>query len=162
MAIFNKNTLVQVSGFDNEIIAGELVWQQKTYWNLTMTAADGVTPIDLTGAAIDAQIIRRAISNIQDTRNGLSFDIANYSPTPTPVVLSITNRNDAAGFFTLVINDYAWDLIDSDPELDINAQDCVGFSGRIKISFPEDGTNPADDSIIFLLFLVRSDGIVVE
>ena len=162
MAIFNKNTLVQVSGFDNEIIAGELVWQQKTYWNLTMTAADGVTPINLTGAAIDAQIIRRAISNIQDTRNGLSFDIANYSPTPTPVTLSITNRDNLNGFFTLVINDYAWDLIDSDPELDINAVDCVGFSGRIKISFPADGTNPADDSIIFLLFLVRSDGIVVE
>lgn len=162
MAIFNKNTLVQVSGFDNEIIAGELVWQQKTYWNLTMTAADGVTPIDLTGAAIDAQIIRRAISNIQDTRNGLSFDIANYSPTPTPVTLSITNRDDMNGFFTLVINDYAWDLIDSDPELDINAVDCVGFSGRIKISFPANSTNPADDSIIFLLFLVRSDGIVVE
>lgn len=162
MAIFNKNTLVQVSGFDNEIIAGELVWQQKTYWNLTMTAADGVTPIDLTGATIDAQIIRRAISNIQDTRNGLSFDIANYSPTPTPVSLTIANRDDLTGFFTLVIDDDTWGLIDSDPELDINAQDCVGFSGRIKIGFPADSTNPADDSIIFLLFLVRSDGIVVE
>jgi len=162
MAVFNKNTLVQVSGFDNEIIAGELVWQQKTYWNLTMTAADGVTPIDLSGATIDAQIIRRAISNITDTRNGLSFDIANYTPTPTPIPLSITNRDDTAGFFTLVIDDYSWDLIDSDPELDINAQDCVGFSGRIKIGFPANGTNPADDSIIFLLFLVRSDGIVVE
>lgn len=162
MAVFNKNTLVQVSGFDNEIIAGELVWQQKTYWNLTMTAADGVTPIDLSGATIDAQIIRRAISNITDTRNGLSFDIANYTPTPTPIPLSITNRDDTAGFFTLVIDDYSWDLIDSDPELDINAQDCVGFSGRIKIGFPANATNPADDSIIFLLFLVRSDGIVVE
>ena len=31
MAIFNKNTLQQVSGFDNEIIAGELVYNQKTY-----------------------------------------------------------------------------------------------------------------------------------
>lgn len=162
MAIFNKNTLVQVSGFDNEIIAGELVWQQKTYWNLTLTAADGITPIDLAGATIDAQIIRRQISNIQDTRNGLSFDIANYSPTPTPVSLTIANRNDATGFFTLVIDDDAWGLIASDPELNINAQDCVGFSGRIKIGFPENETNPADDSIIFLLFLVRSDGIVVE
>lgn len=161
MAIFNKNTLLQVSGFDNEIIAGELVWQQKTYWNLTMTAADGTTPIDLTGASIDAQIVRRAVSNIQDTRNGLSFDIANYTPTPEPVVLSITNRDNLNGFFTLVINDYTWDLINSDPELDINAVDCVGFSGRIKIGFPANLTNPQDDSIIFLLFLVRSDGIVV-
>lgn len=162
MAVFNKNTLVQVSGFDNEIIAGELVWQQKGYWNLAMTAADGVTPIDLTGASIDAQIIRRAISNIQDTRSGLSFDIANYSPTPTPVTLSIANRVNLSGTFTLVFDDSAWSLIDSDPELDINAQDCVGFSGRIKIGFPSNSTNPAEDLIIFLLFLVRSDGIVVE
>ena len=71
-----------MSGFDNPIIAGELVWEQSTYWNLTITANDNVTPIDLTGATIDANIIRRAMSNITDTRNGLTFDIANYSPPP--------------------------------------------------------------------------------
>ena len=161
MAIFNKNSLTQVSGFDNPIIAGELVWEQSTYWNLTITANDNVTPIDLTDATIDASIIRRAMSNINDTRNGLTFDIANYTPTPTPVPLTITNRDDALGKFTLVIDDSAWDLMNDDPELDINAVDCVGFSGRIKISFPA-SANPQNDYIVFLLFLVRSDGIVVE
>lgn len=161
MAIFNKNTLLQVSGFDNEIIAGELVWQQKTYWNLTITATDGVTPIDLTGATIDAQIVRRSISNIQDTRNGLTFDIANYTPAPTPITLTISNRSNSTGFFTLVIDDTVWSLISSDPQLNIAAVDCVAFSGRLKIGFPANATNPQDDSIIFLLFLVRSDGIVV-
>lgn len=162
MAVFNKNTLTQVSGFDNPIIAGELVWQQQTYWNMSLTADDGITPIDLTGATIDAQIIRRAVSNIVDTRNGLSFDIANYEPTPSPIPLSITNRSNATGFFTLVIDDTAWGLIATDPELDINAQDCVGYSGRIKIAFPANTNNPQDDAIVFLLFLVRSDGIIVE
>ena len=162
MAIFNKNSLTQVSGFDNPIIAGELVWEQSTYWNLSITGNDEITPIDLTGATIDAHIIRRAMSNINDTRNGLTFDIANYDPPPSPVALSITNRNDATGFFTLVINDATWSLIDSDPELNINAVDCVGFSGRIKISFPVTGATPQNDYIIFLLFLIRSDGIVVE
>lgn len=162
MAIFNQNSLTQVSGFDNPIIAGELVWEQSTYWNLRITASDNVTPIDLTNATIDAQIIRRAMSNIQDTRSGLSFDIANYSPTPSPIPLTITNRDDTTGFFTVVIDDSAWSLISSDPELDINAEDCVGFSGRIKVSFAPSGSNPANDYIIFLLFLVRSDGIVVE
>lgn len=162
MAIFAKNALTQVSGFDNPIIAGELVWEQSTYWNLTITANDNVTPIDLTGATIDANIIRRAMSNITDTRNGLTFDIANYSPTPTPIALSITNRDDVTGFFTLVIGNDTWDVMNDDPELNINAQDCVGFSGRIKISFPASGGNPQNDYIIFLLFLVRSDGIVVE
>ena len=61
MAVFNKNTLTQISGFDNQIIAGELVYQQKTYWNLSFSQ-DGA-PIDLTGATIDAQIIRRKLSD---------------------------------------------------------------------------------------------------
>lgn len=159
MALFSKNTITQVSGFDNPLITGELVYNQSTYWNLVFTSNNA--PVDLTGATISAQIVRRTVTNLQDTRNGLSFDIGNYSPTPTPVSLTITNRNDVAGAFTLVIDDSAWSLITSDPELYINAVDPVCFSGRIKISFPAGGGNPADDGIIFLMFLVRSDGIVV-
>jgi hypothetical protein len=159
MAIFNKNTLTQISGFDNPIIAGELVYNQATFWNLAFTS-DGAA-VNLTGATISAQIIRRQISNLKDTRYGLSFDIADYTvSTPTAVTLTIANRVDANGAFTLVIDESAWSVISTDPQLDINATSPVGFSGRIKVSFPASGTTPAQDSIIFLLFLVRSDGVV--
>jgi hypothetical protein len=158
LAIFNQNTLTQVSGFSTPIIAGELVYNQKTYWNLVFSS--GSTPVNLTGATIDASILRRAVSNIVDTRNGLSFDIADYSPPPSPVSLTIANRVDASGSFTLVIDESTWSVLSTDTQLDINATNCVGFSGRIKVSFPAAGTTPADDSIIFLLFLVRSDGVV--
>jgi hypothetical protein len=160
MAVFAKNTLTQVSGFDNPIIAGELVYNQQTYWNLQLTSEDGTTPVDLTGATIDAQIVRRQLSNVQDTRYGLTFDISNYTPTPSAIPLTITNRDDAAGEFTLVINDSSWGLLSTDDEMAINSNNGAGFSGRIKISFPVAGTQPAEDNIIFLLFLVRSDGIV--
>ena len=158
MAIFNKNTLQQVSGFDNEIIAGELVYNQQTFWNLAFNT-DG-TPVNLTGATIDASIIRRQLSNVRDSRYGLTFDIADYSPPPSAVPLTISNRVDANGTFTLVIDEGAWGVIASDPQLDINAENCVGFSGRIKISYPARGSTPAQDLIIFLLFLVRSDGVI--
>ena len=158
MAVFSKNTLTQVSGFDNQIIAGELVYDQKQFWNLEFQT-DGI-PVDLTGATINAQILRRQVSNVQDTRYGLSFDISDYTPTPSPVSLTITNRDDAAGAFTLVIDESAWGVIASDPQLDISAVNPVAFSGRIKISFPATGPTPAQDMIIFLLFLVRSDGVV--
>lgn len=158
MAIFNKNTLQQVSGFDNEIIAGELVYNQKTYWNLAFNSNG--SPVNLTGATIDAQIIRRQLSNIHDSRYGLTFDIADYTPPPSPVSLTISNRVDASGTFTLEIDESTWSVISTDPQLDINAENCVGFSGRIKISFPSSGSTPAQDMIIFLLFLVRSDGVV--
>lgn len=149
-----------MSGFDNPIIAGELVWQQQTYWNLELTGEDNVTPVNLTGATIDAQIIRRTLSNVKDTRYGLSFDIGNYTPTPTAINLSITNRDNAGGSFTLVINDSSWGLISSDVALAINDVNGAGFSGRIKISFPAAGVTPAEDIIIFLFFIVRSDAIV--
>jgi len=159
MAVFNKNTLTQVSGFDNPIIAGELVYNQKTFWNLAL-ANEGI-PINLTGATIDASIIRRQLSNVQDTRYGLTFDIADYIiATPTAISLTVSNRVDASGTFTLVIDDSVWSLMTTDTQLDISAINPAGFSGRIKISFPAAGTTPAQDSIIFLLFLVRSDGVV--
>jgi hypothetical protein len=158
MAIFNKNTLQQVSGFSNEIIAGELVYNQATYWNLTLNNDAGA--INLTGATITASIIRRQLSNIKDSRYGLTFDIADYTPPPSAVNLTIANRDNANGKFTLVIDQGSWAVIASDPELDINAENCVGFSGRIKISFPAVGVTPAEDQIIFLLFLVRSDGVI--
>lgn len=159
MAVFNKNTLTQVSGFDNQIIAGELVWQQRTFWNLTLNDNDGA-PLDLTGATIDAQIIRRTLTNVRDSRYGLAFDIGDYTPTPDAIPLTITNIVNIGGSFTLVIDADAWDLIEDQIGLDIANINGVGYSGRIKISFPASGTNPANDLIIFLLFLVRSDAIV--
>lgn len=160
MAVFNKNTITQVSGFDNPCITGELVYQQRTFWNLALTSEDGVTPVSLTGATIDAQIVRRQLSNVQDSRYGLSFDISDYTPTPTPISLTIANRVDLTGSFTLVINDTSWLAVASDPDLAIDSINGAGFSGRIKISFPGSGSIPAEDNIIFLLFIVRSDAIV--
>lgn len=161
MAIFNKNSLTQVFGFDNEILSAELVYNQTSYWNQTLTNSATGLPINLTGATISAQIIRRQLSNIHDSRYGLTFDVADYTASAvSPVDLTITNRDDATGKFTLVIDEALWGVLANDPQLDINAQNCVGFTGRIKISFPASGSTPANDLIVFLLFLVRSDGVV--
>ena len=162
MAIFNKNTLTQVSGFNNQIFAGELVWNQSTFWNVVFTNQVTQEPIDLTGATINAQIIRRSLSNVRDSRYGLTFDIADISPAPDPIPLTVTNVQASQGYFTLVIDSAAWDLINSDPELEINAVDPVGFSGRIKVTQPASGSTPENDLVMFLLFIVRSDGIIVE
>ncbi|CAB4153419.1 hypothetical protein UFOVP623_31 [uncultured Caudovirales phage] len=162
MAKFANDTLTQVAGFDGQILAQELVYNQKDFWNLTwkQTINNVVTPINLTGVTIDAKIIRRNIANLTDSRYGLQFDISDYTPTPTAISLSITNRNNTDGQFTMVIDDSAWSVMDTDPQLDINATDPVAFSGRIKLSFPAVGSTPAYDEQVFLLFLIRSDGVV--
>ena len=251
MAKFSQNTLNQVAGFDGQVIAQELVYDQKDFWNfawssdLTYTGGwvTGSTPLDLTGATINATIIRRAITNFRDSRTGLDFQINDYPlvpqvavvtaseatddtftcdtvellyigkpiqftgtvfggvainttyyvktiPTattftisatsgggpfalttatgsmkantikPTPVSLPITNIVAVDGTFTMTIDDDTWGLIAGDPDLDINATDPACFTGRVKISFPAVGTQPAYDEVVFLLFLVASDGVV--
>jgi len=160
MTVFNKNSLAQVSGFNNQVLSAELVWQQKQYWNISLVNDTGI--VDLTGATIDAQIIRRVLTNVIDTRNGLSFTITDYSPTPSPITLTITNLNATGGFFTLLMDDSSWGMAADDPGLDIADPNGIGYSGRIKIGFPQNGTTPPQDLIIFLFFIVRSDGIIVE
>ena len=135
MAVYNKNSLIQISGFNNQIIAGELVFEQQTYWNLTLNNSGDLcesgttppTPLDLTGATIDAQIIRRRLENVRDTRYGLTFDIYDYTPAPTAIPLTITNRVNASGLFTLVIDSDAWGLVSDDAGLDIASINGVGY-----------------------------------
>ena len=251
MAKFSQNTLNQVAGFDGQILAQELVYNQKDFWNFSWATITqytsgwqtGTTPIDLTGAVIDAQIIRRAITNFHDSRTGLDFQIQDYplvpvvatvthtdnndntltcdstallyvdkpiqftgdildglainttyyvkeiitsttftisatsggpvlalsnangtmyvnTVKPSPINLPITNVDDAAGTFTMTIDDDTWGLIAGDPDLNINAKEPACFTGRVKISFPAVGSQPAYDECIFLLFLVNSDGVI--
>jgi len=127
---------------------------------LTFQNATTGLPLNITAATITASIVRRTLTNVVDTRNGLTFDITNITPAPTPISLTITNIDGPSGTCTLVIDASAWSLMSSDAELNINANDPVGFSGVVKVAFPASGTTPADDSILFLLFLVRSDGVV--
>jgi len=269
MAKFSQNTLNQVGGFDGQVLAQELVYNQKAFWNLSWTNiinyssgwVANTAPVNLTGATITAEIIRRSITNFRDSRTGLDFVISDYplvskitditstqlttnhitctstdelfvgmpvqfkgnvfggvainttyyvkevidattftisatrGPAPTytpgsvfvltsssgtmtmnrieplPISLSITNRSDANGTFTLVIDEETWATVgrDSlqitysglpgDPDLGINASDPACFTGRIKISYPASGSQPAYDTIVFLLFLVASDGV---
>jgi len=269
MAKFSQNTLNQVGGFDGQVLAQELVYNQKAFWNLNWATITqyisgwqtGTTPINLTGATISAEIIRRSITNFRNSRTGYDFIIRdyplvskittitntevgtnhftctstselfigmpvqfrgsvfggvainttyyvkdiiddnvftisdtrgnapNYTPgtvyalttaggsmtmnriEPLPISLGITNRDNLAGNFTVVIDEEQWATIGrdnlqvtysglpGDPDLDINATDPACFTGRIKISFPATLTQPAYDVLVFMLFLVASDGV---
>jgi hypothetical protein len=128
-----------------------------TSTTFTISATRGVAPDYTPGSAV-------ALSNATGT-------MTMHRVEPLPITLTVSNRDDTAGTFTLVIDDEAWGVIGrdalavtysgepGDPDLNINATDPACFTGRIKISFPAVGSTPAYDNIVFLLFLVSSDGV---
>ena len=112
-------------------------------------------------------IITSTTFTISATSGGGTFALATATGTmqmvrvsPTPIVLTITNLAAVLGTFTLVLDDDTWDLIVGDPDLDISATEPACFTGRIKVSFPAVGSQPAYDESVFLLFLVNSDGVI--
>ncbi len=56
MAVFNKNSLYQISGFNNPIIAGELVWEQQTYWNLVFTNSVSTAPVSSSNSGLRREV----------------------------------------------------------------------------------------------------------
>lgn len=248
---FSQNTLNQVAGFDGQIIAQQLVFDQKDFWNFAWSSEQqfaggfqiGSTPVNLTDAVITAEIVRRTATGFCDTRTGLDFKIQDYpliksaaivtassdstneftaestenlyvnkpiqfsgavfgnvdttttyfvlditsattftisetaggapfslaldtgemsadTINPTPISLPVTNRDDPNGTFTVTIDSEQWDLIAGDPDFDIDAKDPACFTGRIKIRFPAVGSQPEFDEVVFLLFLITSDGVI--
>ena len=108
-------------------------------------------------------VTRQARENIYNTIT--KYGSATVHTERTSIAAAVVKQlqedlDESAGTFTLLIDSDAWGLVTSDDQLAINSVNGAGFSGRIKISFPTSGETPAEDNIIFLLFLVRSDGIV--
>lgn len=158
MPKFNRASLVEAFGTPSVLYA-ELVTNQKSFFNVSLTDDSGA-PLSLTGATIDVQIVRRQFTAYSDSRSGVKFTIIDYPGTASPISLMITNRMDALGQFTILLDSSTWNILITDDELDINADLPVAFSGRIKTSFPQAGLTPAYDQIEWLLFSVRSDGIL--
>jgi len=248
---FSQYTLNQVGGTNGQVLAQGLVYNQRDFWNFVWANQingdngwdQNTFPIDLTGATISAEIIRRQVTAQKDTRCGMDLTIEDY-PTPRAITvvtssdsatkyftandtsrmfvdqpvdftgtvfgsiaintnyyvaevptattfsistssggpvmaittasgsmivnrakpniinLPITNINATAGAFTVTIDDDTWNIIAGDPELDINSTYPICFTGRVKISFPANGDQPAYDQIVFLLFTINSDGVI--
>ncbi len=106
IATFTQATLNQVAGFDAQVLAQNLIYNQKDFWNFewsTITSytsgwQTGTTPVDLTGATIDATIVRRAIVDFQDSRTGIDFKIYDYPLVP--LITTITLTDSASDAFT--------------------------------------------------------------
>ena len=102
MAKFTQATLNQVAGFDAQVLAQNLIYNQKDFWNFewsTITSytsgwQTGTTPVDLTGATIDATIVRRAIVDYQDSRTGIDFSIYDYPLVPLITTITATDATD--------------------------------------------------------------------
>ena len=124
MAKFTQATLSQVAGFDAQVLAQNLVYQQKDFWNFAWTSTTQVNgwttdsdPVDLTGATINATIVRRAITDFNDSRTGLDFNIYDY-----PLVSLIT---------TITASDATDDTFTCTSTADLFIDQPVRFTGAV-------------------------------
>ena len=104
MTKYSQYTLNQVAGFDGQILAQELVYNQQDFWNFqwasVVSTNSGWTqntyPVDLTGATIDAQILRRQIVGLKNGRTGLDFTIMDYPIEPVVATVTATDATSDA------------------------------------------------------------------
>jgi hypothetical protein len=162
LARFTKNTISKVGGFQDQVLAEELLYGQDTYWDITVTDDDGVA-YDLTNWNTSARLIKRSVTAIEDTRYGL--DVQGMTTIPTESEISLDSNviiyNPTSGKIRFIIDDVffqtATSLVDSEvPPV---------YTGYIGLQLPAIGTPgdieyiPSLTKKIMLLFIVRSDGI---
>lgn len=165
MARFSQNTIRQVAGFDQSVIAEELLFGQDDYWDVTVT--DGATPpqpLNLTGWVFEFRLIRRQVTSIIDGRNGIEFPngIQPASGATTMDLDSNVKVIDAAtGKIRLLIDDSFFSQLP--PAIDTTTPPV--YTGYLGCTLPASGTPgeetyiPAQTKKILLLFVVQSDGI---
>lgn len=168
MARFSQNTIRQIAGFDQEVIAEEILFGQDDYWNITIT--DGATPpvaLDLTNWQFQFRLIRRQVTAIVDGRNGIEF------PNGIQAVSGATTMNlddnvkvysPTTGQIRLIIDDAFFSQL---PPI-IDTETPPVYTGYLAATLPEQGTPgtvgyiPAQTKKILLLFIVQSDGISAQ
>ena len=160
MARFDKNSLDIAFGIDTPTLVDEVIYTQRLFYNMQLTdATPAANPIDLTGALIVAQLIRRTLLTLDDSRNGFNFTLQPIAPVAAAFNLTIDARQDTLGRFRLNLDDSMWGIVAADPLLAINADLPPAFSGDIKITFPADSANPVTDVYYNLFFIVRGSGV---
>lgn len=167
MARFSKNTIVQLAGFDADVIAEEILFGQDDYWNITLT--DGTTanlPLDLSDWSFEFRLIRRKVDDILDTRNGL--ELVNLQPASGAAALNLDSNvrvyDPVNGKVRLLIDDAFFAAL---PPV-IDALDTPVYTGYFGAMMPSSGTPGELDYVppqmkkTLLCFIVRSDGVSAQ
>jgi hypothetical protein len=165
---FSQNTINQVAGYDQPILAEELVWRTDDYWDVTFTnSSTDQTAVDLTGWSFSLRLIRRLVDEIVDVRNkGIELVNLRAASGATEIVLdsNIKLVDPANGRIRMLINDDMFD--EMKPAIDSVSPPV--YTGYIGATMPASGTVGSEDYIpeqtkkILLLFIVSSDGISAQ
>jgi hypothetical protein len=164
MARFSKNTLVQIAGFSNDVLCEELLFGQDSYWNLNLT--DGTTAngvLDLTDWTFKLRLIRRSVTAITDTRNGIEIEGLGAVPGAAEQVLddSVKVYDPVNGKVRILIDDTFFSTVQ--PAIDSETPPV--YTGYFGATAPEVGQVgdldyiPPQQKKILLCFIINSDGI---
>lgn len=162
MARFTKNTIAQIGGFQDEVLAEEVLFGQTTYWDITVADETGES-LDLTDWIFSGEIRMRLVTAIEETRNGLDVQGMTVIPTAPTINISsfITAYDPTKGKVRFTLDASIFSSTTS--TLDSTAPPV--YTGYIGFRTPSIGDSseptfvPSITKKILLLFIVRNDGV---
>ena len=170
MARISQSTLTQIGGPDATVLTTVLQYPLIVSPALQMSTVDYCVstyggnplqvPLNIANATITAHIIRRTVTNYQDTRGGLSFDLSDY-PGATQITIPVTNIDTTEGLYNLVLDSSTWSISPTDPNLAITSTTPLCFTGYVNLHFAAVGSQPAFDQTYNLCFLVVGNGTTI-
>lgn len=162
MARFTKNSIAQIGGFQDQVLAEELLFGQDTYWDITVADDDG-TPYDLTNWETSARLMLRKVAGIEETRYGIDIQGMAVIADATEIVMdaNVIKYNAAQGKIRFIIDDTFFSANKSV----VDSATPPVYTGYIGLLLPAIGTVGDVDYIpplqkkILMMFIVRSDGV---
>jgi hypothetical protein len=164
VARFTKNSIAQIGGFQDQVLAEELLYGQDTYWDITVSDDSG-TPYNLTNWQTSARLIRRSVTGIEDTRQGLDIQGLAVIPTETEIIMdsNVIKYNPTVGKIRFIIDDTFFSAATSV----VDSSTPPVYTGYIGLLLPAIGTPGDIDYIpplqkkILMMFIIRSDGVTL-
>jgi hypothetical protein len=165
MARFTKQTISKIGGFSDSVIAEELLYGTNQYWDITITDDATGLPLDLTNWLGESKVIKRNITGIEETRNGL--DITGMTPDPLATEIdlsaSINFYDRTNGKVRFVIDDTLF----TDTSV-VDSETPPVYTGYLQLQLPQVGLSIYDPDYIpplkkkiLLMFIIRSDGFSI-
>lgn len=165
MAKFSQSSISQLGGFNEAVLAQELLYGVDTYYNITITDSGTGLPYDLTNWTFAFRLIRRGVTSVSVNRWD-EIDVVGLTRLARELEMNLDTNvkvfNPTGGVVRLLIDNTFFSAV---PSL-IDSDAVPVYTGYLQATLPAIGTVgsvgyiPPQNKKVLLMFVIRSDGVL--